>query len=323
MLGDGGVEPAGVPGHRDDVEAEPLQQPGQALPQQDPVLGQDYPDRGCLLLVLVARNLHAQDGRAAGRAGQQHPAAGHGHPVGQAGQAGAAGGVGAAAAVVADLQHQDAAAGPGGHAGAGRPAVLGDVGERLGRREVGRVLDLARQPPGQGGVDRHGDRCLVGELAERRRQPEVGQDLRLDAVDQLPQLGHQLLGLLVRGGHGLRGGRPGRQVEPGQAELHGERDQLLLGAVVQVTLDAAALGLEGVGQPGTGRRDLGQLGAQPLLRPAAAQQRAGDRRVRPGDQRHQVRAQAQQDEAGEDERHRLRHGRGLPGEHLNGTPAQR
>jgi hypothetical protein len=152
---------------------------------------------------------------------------------------------------------------------------------------------------------------------------KVGEDLRLDAVDQVPQLGHELFGLLVRGGHGLRGGRPGRQVQPGQAELHGERDQLLLRAVVQVTLDAAALGLEGVGQPGTGRRDLGELGAQPILLPASAQQRAGYRRVRPGDQRHQVRAQAQQDDAREEERHRLRHGRGLPGAHLNGTPAQR
>jgi hypothetical protein len=36
--------PGGVSGHRDDVKAEPLQQPGQAFPQQDPVLGQDYPD---------------------------------------------------------------------------------------------------------------------------------------------------------------------------------------------------------------------------------------------------------------------------------------
>ena len=97
--------------------------------------------------------------------------------------------------------------------------MLGDVGQRLGRREVGRVLGLAWQPPGQGGVDRYGDRCLLGELGERRRQPQVGEDLRLDAVDQVPQVGHELFGLLGRGCHGLRGGRPGRQVQPGQAEL--------------------------------------------------------------------------------------------------------
>jgi hypothetical protein len=202
--------------------------------------------------------------------------------------------------------------------------VPGDVGKRLGRREVRRVLGLARQPPGQGRIDRDRERCLVGELAEGRRQPEVGEDLRLDAVDQVPQVGHQLPGLLVRGGHGLRG-RPGRQVEPGQPELHGERDQLLLGAVVQVTLDAAALGLERAGEPGTGRRDLGELRAQPCFRPAAEQQRAGDRRVRPGDQRHQVRPQDKQDQAREEERHGLRHGRGPPGEQgdVPPGPAQR
>jgi len=60
-----------------------------------------------------ARNLHAQDGRAAGRAGQQHPAAGHGHPVRQAGQAATPAGVRATPAVVADLQHQDAVRRPG------------------------------------------------------------------------------------------------------------------------------------------------------------------------------------------------------------------
>jgi hypothetical protein len=45
-----------------------------------------------------------------------------------------------------------------------------------------------------------GDGGLVGELTQSGGQAEVGQDLRLDAVDELAQLGHQLLGLLVRGG---------------------------------------------------------------------------------------------------------------------------
>jgi hypothetical protein len=31
----------------DDVEAEPLEQPGQPFSQQHPVLGQHYPDHGC------------------------------------------------------------------------------------------------------------------------------------------------------------------------------------------------------------------------------------------------------------------------------------
>ena len=57
MLGDGGLERSGVADHGDGLEAEPFQQAGESLAEQDPVLGQDYPDRGWLC---GARNLHAQ-----------------------------------------------------------------------------------------------------------------------------------------------------------------------------------------------------------------------------------------------------------------------
>ena len=66
-------------------------------------------------------------------------------------------------------------------------------------------------------------------------------------ADQVPQFGQRLLGLLVRladdGGGGLR---VGLELGPGPAELHGQGDQPLLGAVVQVTLDPAAFCLGGV-----------------------------------------------------------------------------
>ena len=47
-----------------------------------------------------------------------------------------------------------------------------------------------------------------------------------------------------------------------QAELDGQRDQLLLGAVVQVPLDPAAFGVLGPGQPAPGREQLLDRGPQ-------------------------------------------------------------
>ena len=57
-----------------------------------------------------------------------------------------------------------------------------------------------------------------------------------------------------------------------QAELDGEHDQLLLGAVVQVPLDPAAFGVLGLNQPAPGREQLvdggPQLGGELLGRSA-------------------------------------------------------
>jgi hypothetical protein len=79
---------------------------------------------------------------------------------------GAAARVGAAVAVVADLDREQVVVLARGHTCAGCAAVLGDVGERLGRHEGGRVFDLAWQSVGQASVDGHRDGGLVGELSE-------------------------------------------------------------------------------------------------------------------------------------------------------------
>ena len=84
----------------------------------------------------------------------------------------------------------------------------------------------------------------------------VGEDRRVDAPDEVAQLGEGRLGLVVGVGHerlGLLG--VGVEALAGPAEVHGERDEPLLGAVVQVALDAAALGLGAVdgGAPGSPR----------------------------------------------------------------------
>ncbi len=94
----------------------------------------------------------------------------------------------------------------------------------------------------------------------------------MDAVDELAQLREDVAGLLVGLGEPA-GERPaGRGVQAGEAEGHGERDEPLLGPVVQIPLDAPPLRLERVHQPHPGAREFadpvpggeqcaGQLGA--------------------------------------------------------------
>ena len=138
--------------------------------------------------------------------------------------------------------------------------VLGRVGQRLGHQVVGGHLDRLGQPPvdADGQLDRDGG--AAGQGLERRAQPALGEDRRVDAAGQLAQLvqragqpggqvaqlGGQLasLGRHRRLHRGLRGAR-----------LQGQGDQALLGAVVQIPLEASA-GLVGGGhdpRPGGGQ----------------------------------------------------------------------
>ena len=101
--------------------------------------------------------------------------------------------VGAAASVVADLHPQ--------HVGAARPrmvstwtwtveacGVLGGVGQRLGHHVVGGDLDLFGQSPLDRDVQLDGDGAAAGECVQRRSQPALGEDRRVDAAGKLAQL---------------------------------------------------------------------------------------------------------------------------------------
>jgi hypothetical protein len=166
----------------------------------------------------------------------------HVETVGQTAEAG--GGPRAADPVVGDLGRQRAAGGPDRDRRARRAGVLGDVRERLGDGEVDRRLDRgcgpgARDPK----LDRQ--RRAGRQPLERRGEPALAQDRGVEAVREVAQLGEPLAELGARLGEQLL---RGRAAGPGGGAIEQERgeDEALLGAVVQVALEAAA-GLVGGG----------------------------------------------------------------------------
>ena len=110
-------------------------------------------------------------------------------------------------------------------------------------------------------VDRH--RAERGEAGQGRVEAALGQDRRVHAADQVPQFGQRRLRLDVRPVDQV----PGRlgvvaELRLGPAEFHRQRDQPLLGAVVQVALDPLPLGLGRVHHPLAAHLQLGDPGGQ-------------------------------------------------------------
>ena len=88
----------------------------------------------------------------------------------------------------------------------------------------------------------------------------------MDAAHEIADLAQRRLGLLVRGGHQLPAGL-GIVVEllARRAERRGERDEPLLGAVVEVAFDPPPLGLGRVDRRGAARLQVGHLLGEPLV----------------------------------------------------------
>ena len=162
---------------------------------------------------------------------------------------------------------------------------MADVGQRLGDHVVGGDLDRLGQPPRHLHVEADGDGGAAGQRPERRAQPALGEDRRVDAAGDLAQLLQHVVHLGDRAlqplGQLAGSGRRRRLRLP---QLQGEGDQPLLGAVVQIALDAPAR-LVGGGhdpRPGGGQRGLrlgvGDRGGDQLGE--AGQPRLGVRRQR-------------------------------------------
>jgi hypothetical protein len=153
--------------------------------------------------------------RTTGWTGQGEEAIVRLDPAADAGEAGAVMLVRAAMTVVGDLQEQPATPAAYGDGGVPGPAVLGDVGERLGHHEVGGRLDGGRAPAGYVDVDVAGHPAVGRESGE----PPVGQDRRKDAAHDRTQLGQgHLGGVLGAFEHGVGVRRVSGQRAAGRAQ---------------------------------------------------------------------------------------------------------
>ena len=118
--------------------------------------------------------------------------------------------------------------------------MLGRVLERLEHAEVDGGLSRLRVPPDPLGFHIGGQRGAPRRGAERLGQAAVHQQGRVDPVREVPELLHRLLQVLADllehplGGFGIRLGDLTHEVH-----AHGEHDEVLLRAVVQVALDGA------------------------------------------------------------------------------------
>ncbi len=158
---------------------------------------------------------------------------------------------------------------------------------------------------GQVEIEVDGDGGAVGDVLDGRGQAPVGEDPGVDAPDQFPQFDQGGLGLPV----GL-GQEPGEGflagVEACQAQVHRQGDQSLLGAVVQVAFDTAALGLEGGHQAHPRPAQLPY--AYVVLFGRRVQQEAGEPCASRGEQTERVGQQGEQEQSGQGDGERRRVG---------------
>ena len=113
--------------------------------------------------------------------------------------------------------------------------------------------------------DRDGEACRA--RLDRGNEAVVAEDLRVDAVGELAQVGEGLAGLVLQLGELLGAERAAVEPVAGEAQASHQRDDVLLDAVVQIALDAPALGVLGGDEPQSGGRELlellGELGVEP------------------------------------------------------------
>ena len=124
-----------------------------------------------------------------------------------------------------------------------------------------------------GVVELDRDGRAVRERRERRTQTRLGQDGRVDAVGQFPELtetglhvGQRVLqqepGLVVRFGRGVR---------VRQSDVIGQGQEPLLRAIVEIPLEQASFRVAGLDYPRPGRADLAELEQHLRLEPLVFQ----------------------------------------------------
>jgi hypothetical protein len=105
-------------------------------------------------------------------------------------------------------------------------------------------LDGRRQPSGWNLDDLDREHRALGEAGQRRLEPAVGEQARVEAADELADLFERQRQLRLRRRNQLRHlGRVGLEPALDQVQVERNGHEPLLGTVVQVSLDAAALGV--------------------------------------------------------------------------------
>ena len=175
------------------------------------------------------------------------------------------------------------------------------------------------QPERRHAVDRGGDRRARRERLERRAEAALGQQRRVDAARELAQLLDGQRRLLACLGDQRRGRlRVRREPRLGHAERERQRHEPLLGAVVQVALDPAALGV--AGGDDAGARVAQAVDPLVQLHGARAEHHAGEQRPEPGEPVAQMQHEEHRGHAGDEQRQRLRPRRDDPAEDRHRRP---
>jgi hypothetical protein len=155
--------------------------------------------------------------------------------------------------------------------------VLDDAGQRFGHEEVGGGLDRPGQATDRDGlIERQRERVPARELVDRGGQSVVTEHGREDPGRQRPEVcdgvGQPSFEALER----LLDGRVRRsQAAPRETRLQQERREPLLGSVVQVALDPAALRVGGFDDAGARVAQLQQIRVQLRLETGALKPQPG------------------------------------------------
>ncbi len=162
-------------------------------------------------------------------------------------------------AVVADLDGQQPRRPPQPHPDLAGACVLDHIGQGLGEHVPRGGLDLlraARAAQHRVGLDHHAERQPGGPGLDRHQQAPVGEQRWVDRVRYLPYLNKEIFQVFLQLGEEFRhaGGVP-VQTLPGGRQFGRQDHDLLLYAVMQLPLEAAALGILRGDDPRPGGRE--------------------------------------------------------------------
>ena len=167
------------------------------------------------------------------------------------------------------------------HRGLLGPRVLGDVRQRLGDNEVGGGLDAG----GRSARPRRSSSTGTGARARAPRAP-APSPRSVSTAGWMPRASSRSSAVACSSSSEASSSSDAAsavtpELRPREPEVEGERDQTLLGAVVEVALDAPSLGVARLDDAGARRAKLLDAGAELGVEPLVLHPERGGRRDRP------------------------------------------